>query len=440
MSNEFENIMSAYSDEELYDILKNHREDYQPLAVVAAEEELAKRGLHLEQIESELQAEEEKAAADCNMGVHQWVGNQCSHCGVLRDETEFASQRENTFYVGFDKETGEPLEVEATEEDADTEFSDELSEKETLANTEETEIPNPYKVSTDPIFPEIREYKENTEETSTEEITEDVPEEESTENETETDMAVDIGSVLESAFHKRPTDEGVYDTKRVWSFAKGIKPAIGVAVGAFIFLQLFPAAEMKFNVAELTVFFSIIFILVLIFTGFKRAKILPGKTTVADTKQETEIKVMKATAEQNPGDAESWYQLGWAYEEAGRTDEAIATYQKVVTLKSDYGEVWGMLGYNYFLKSDLQRAKEALNKAISLGEKGSVYLNSGHVHLVDYNEAKAMDHYQMGLKTYPSPEEFFGDFDADYTLLAPYGISKERYAKIRQQLQDLSLA
>ncbi|MEI6854155.1 MAG: tetratricopeptide repeat protein [Bacteroidota bacterium] len=313
-----------------------------------------------------------------------------------------------------------------------------MAESEKTEDTEQTELPNPYKVSPDPIFPEIKEYKENTEETSTEEITEDVPEEESTENETETDMAVDIGSVLEAALHKRPADEGDYDTKRIWSFAKGIKPAIGVAVGAFIFLQLFPMAEMKFNGTELTVFFSIIFILVLIFAGFKRAKIIPDKTIVANSKQATEIENMKDKAQQNPGDADSLYQLGWAYEEAGRTEEAIAMYEKVLTVKSDYGEVWGMLGYNYFLKSDLQRAKEALNKAISLGEKGSVYLNAGHVHLVDYNEVKAIELYQMGLKTYPSPEEFFGDFDADYSLLANYGISKERYAKIRQQLQDIN--
>ncbi|MEI6854178.1 MAG: hypothetical protein WCL06_15125, partial [Bacteroidota bacterium] len=78
MTNEFDNIMSAYSDEELYDILKNHKEDYQPLAIVAAAKEFAKRGLQVEQIESKLLADEEKenAAADCNIGVHQWVNNQ----------------------------------------------------------------------------------------------------------------------------------------------------------------------------------------------------------------------------------------------------------------------------------------------------------------------------------------------------------------------------
>jgi len=71
MNTDFKDIMSNRTDEELIKIVTVHRDDYQPLAVVAAEAEIKKRSLSTTEIEktkSELIAQiEEKSQLDSKM-------------------------------------------------------------------------------------------------------------------------------------------------------------------------------------------------------------------------------------------------------------------------------------------------------------------------------------------------------------------------------------
>jgi hypothetical protein len=60
MTNEFTEIMSKRSDEELIEILSLFKDDYQPDAIEAAEKELAKRNLSTETIETARQEIDEK--------------------------------------------------------------------------------------------------------------------------------------------------------------------------------------------------------------------------------------------------------------------------------------------------------------------------------------------------------------------------------------------
>jgi len=60
MTNEFTDIMSKRTDEELIEILSLFKDDYQPDAIEAAEKELAKRNLSTETIETARQEIDEK--------------------------------------------------------------------------------------------------------------------------------------------------------------------------------------------------------------------------------------------------------------------------------------------------------------------------------------------------------------------------------------------
>ena len=51
MTTDFKNVMSQRTDEELIRIVTVQRDDYQPMAVVAAEDEIQKRGIDLTKIE-----------------------------------------------------------------------------------------------------------------------------------------------------------------------------------------------------------------------------------------------------------------------------------------------------------------------------------------------------------------------------------------------------
>jgi uncharacterized RDD family membrane protein YckC len=76
MENNYTDVMSARSDEELIKIVTMQREDYQPDAVIAAEVELKKRNISsdkIEAIKSDLTAKDEKQSIINTNIVSQWI-------------------------------------------------------------------------------------------------------------------------------------------------------------------------------------------------------------------------------------------------------------------------------------------------------------------------------------------------------------------------------
>lgn len=58
MNNEYEEVMSKRLDDELIDIVTINRDGYQPLAVIAAEKEIEKRGMSLNQFNQKIEQKE----------------------------------------------------------------------------------------------------------------------------------------------------------------------------------------------------------------------------------------------------------------------------------------------------------------------------------------------------------------------------------------------
>ena len=94
---------------------------------------------------------------------------------------------------------------------------------------------------------------------------------------------------------------------------------------------------------------------------------------------------------QQPGDAEVWYQLGLAYAQANRTDQAISALQKAVALNSSHVLAWENLGGNLH---DAHRPKDALDayqKAIDLGTSDPEVWNSYAMNLLDLGRLPESD-------------------------------------------------
>jgi len=87
MTNEFTNIMEKRSDAELIEILTKYRNDYQPDAIIACENEFAKRNLTLEQVETvkrviEMKDKNNAEKANAPLDVH-WKVLTCVFPGFL---------------------------------------------------------------------------------------------------------------------------------------------------------------------------------------------------------------------------------------------------------------------------------------------------------------------------------------------------------------------
>ncbi|MFA5292379.1 MAG: tetratricopeptide repeat protein [Phycisphaerae bacterium] len=65
----------------------------------------------------------------------------------------------------------------------------------------------------------------------------------------------------------------------------------------------------------------------------------------------------KAT-EENPDDAEAYYNLGVTYGSLGRYQDAIEAYKQAIRIKPDYAKAHNMLGVTYFAIGDNGAALE----------------------------------------------------------------------------------
>ncbi|MEM9264236.1 MAG: tetratricopeptide repeat protein [Cyanobacteria bacterium P01_F01_bin.13] len=65
-------------------------------------------------------------------------------------------------------------------------------------------------------------------------------------------------------------------------------------------------------------------------------------------------------------DPMQWYQQGIAFDEQGRSQNAIACYDKAIDLQADYYEAWVRRGLALMLLAEFQRAIANFNQAVAL--------------------------------------------------------------------------
>jgi tetratricopeptide (TPR) repeat protein len=426
MTNEFEEIMAGHSDLQLYDIIKNHRDDYQPLAITAAEEEFKKRGLTFDQIELILSGieEKEKIAADCNLGVHNWVDDKCSYCGIIRADAEYTSLRDDTYYVTERDANEEIPETEETETKSDSDETEDTARAESPDDL--SEIKDAGNISDPDDTVDIFKLK-NTDYSIEAEDTEEPADSEEKE---ETFKADEEKELLQSM------DEIDYGARRLVRLSRKILIVLLIVVAIAMGVSQLIKTDPELRIPVIAVVCIILFFVISAVVRYRKKSVSADQATAPDQNTSDSIEKYKTMLKQNPDDFETWYNLGLAYEEINNNSKAMESYQKAVALKSDYGLAWGALGYICFVNGDIQRSKEALNKAIACGEKDNAVMNLGHTLLIEYNEPKAIENYKAAIKNFSDTEEFFIGFDNDYKYLERYGISKDRYANIRNQLTD----
>lgn len=105
------------------------------------------------------------------------------------------------------------------------------------------------------------------------------------------------------------------------------------------------------------------------------------------TGAQSKIDFLKEKLDANPGDTVSWINLGNAYFDSDRYDDAIAAYLKVLELKPDNPDVLSDLGVMYGKSGKLENAISAFDDAHRIDPFHTMSLfNKGYVQFYDLDQ------------------------------------------------------
>jgi cytochrome c-type biogenesis protein CcmH/NrfG len=106
--------------------------------------------------------------------------------------------------------------------------------------------------------------------------------------------------------------------------------------------------------------------------------------------QAKRILALEKEVSENPGNGESWVQLGNSYFDTNQPAQAIRAYKKALELNPYDANVWTDLGVMYRRNGQPFEAVGALNKAIDLDPRHEVSrLNKGVILFHDLNDPEA---------------------------------------------------
>jgi cytochrome c-type biogenesis protein CcmH/NrfG len=108
-----------------------------------------------------------------------------------------------------------------------------------------------------------------------------------------------------------------------------------------------------------------------------------------DAAMQQEIKVLMEKTRRDPQDLQAWIQLGHRYFDAGRAEEAIASYEKALAIDPENANVWTDLGVMHRRNQQPEKAVEAFDRAMTLDPGHEVSrFNKGIVLFHDLKDEK----------------------------------------------------
>ena len=147
------------------------------------------------------------------------------------------------------------------------------------------------------------------------------------------------------------------------------------------------------------------------------------------------IECYKKALEIKPDFHEALNNMGNAYNNSGEYGKAIECYKKALEVKPDDHEVLNNMGFLYLRQGNFLDAKIILQKSIDLGSLDLGNMNMGHVCLAEKDEEKAFEHYRTALTHFPSKDKFFEGMEDDFQYPDQYGVTKEQYDAIINELK-----
>jgi protein O-mannosyl-transferase len=112
--------------------------------------------------------------------------------------------------------------------------------------------------------------------------------------------------------------------------------------------------------------------------------------------------LFRTTIERNPDCWMAYNNIGVAFMQKGKVDEAIAHYQKALEIKPDYADAYSNLGSVFLQKGKVDEAIARYQKALEIKpDYADAYSNLGNAFLQKGKIGEAIAHYQKALEIKP---------------------------------------
>ncbi len=132
--------------------------------------------------------------------------------------------------------------------------------------------------------------------------------------------------------------------------------------------------------------------------------------------------------EGNPNDAIAWFNLGVAYLELHRYDDAVDACQQALKIKPDYVSSWINLGYSYHELQRKEGAIDALQQALKIEpDLALAWYNLGIIYDELKQYEKAIEAYQQALKAKPENASAWINLGNIYGELQRYDEAVDTY-------------
>ncbi|MDB5283171.1 MAG: Tetratricopeptide 1 repeat-containing protein [Bacteroidota bacterium] len=137
----------------------------------------------------------------------------------------------------------------------------------------------------------------------------------------------------------------------------------------------------------------------------------------------------------NPKIAYCRANLGIHYAENGDKQEAIDCFKMAIEVGPNKTMGYTNLGYYLILFGRPDEALEYTDKAIAPGNFSNSYLNKGHVQLIRGEREAAIESYVKSRWAFKSEKDFWKDYESDFEVLPPNGITPEQYEEVRKDVK-----
>lgn len=135
-----------------------------------------------------------------------------------------------------------------------------------------------------------------------------------------------------------------------------------------------------------------------------------AKELLNNGKIQEALPFLEAIAAARKNDAEALYNLGIAYSELGRYEDAVMRLKKAAEYDPNHTNAWVGIGYAYARLERKKDAKEALRKAVTLDPgNGYAHRNLGALLAMDQDYTNALPHFREAFHQLPDdPQAIYG--------------------------------
>jgi hypothetical protein len=136
-----------------------------------------------------------------------------------------------------------------------------------------------------------------------------------------------------------------------------------------------------------------------------------------------------------PSDYESLQEKGLIFSHKNEYNKAIEYYNQAICIKPDFSRGHNNLGFLFIKSGDIEKAEKSLQRASALGSLDTGNMNLGHVYLIKGDKNTAILHYQTSLNNFKRKGKFWEGMNDDLQYLTQYGITKEYYRSILEEIK-----